>query len=583
MRNGSKTKNVDIYNGEEQMKKRKFKLYNPLALVLALALLVTELSIAPPTQTQAATAKKTFVIVLDPGHDTTHARSKAKNSGIVEGTMNYEIATALKGKLEAKGFTVVLTRGKDCPCKGSSVSQCLEYRTNLAKAVGCDLFISIHCNASGANNTAWRSANGSSIYITSYKNYKSSMVSLATAISSRLKSQCGLAERTPKGTTKVSQAGQTYTNGDLADYYKVIRESTYQGFPSLLIEHGFMDNKHDSDIMKKMGGSGLAKADCDAIVEWYKATYGSLPDSGTVAYVNNETLNLRQEASAKSKVVVTLKQKDPLVISGSTKDWYQVTAKRGSKTYTGWVSAQYVQKGTPKVTYGSASPSSGSGSSTSAKGQAGYVNYSYLNLRKSSSTSSAIVCKLAQNDSLTLYELNSGWYRVDATHQGKKYSGYVSSKYVAKGSAPGSKNESSSSGGSESKNAYVSYEFLNLRKKADTKSDIVVKLSRFDSLTITETNGKWYKVRATHQGKNYDGYVHSDYVTKGSLSRGNVNYAYLNVRKSKGTSAEKADELKKNDEVIITGSSGGWYQIYYYKNNKLKTGYVLGSYITKKK
>lgn len=51
-----------------------------------------------------------FVVVLDPWHDSLHARGSNAASGIVEENMNLEIAMACKKELEAAGIKVYMTR-----------------------------------------------------------------------------------------------------------------------------------------------------------------------------------------------------------------------------------------------------------------------------------------------------------------------------------------------------------------------------------------------------------------------------------------------------------------------------------------
>ena len=75
-----------------------------------------------------------------------------------------------------------------------------------------------------------------------------------------------------------------YYDGRNGDYYGIIRRamkggyekglgpnfSDGSGISTVLVEHGYLSNEHDRNIMYSEGGlKALAKADCDAIVEFY--------------------------------------------------------------------------------------------------------------------------------------------------------------------------------------------------------------------------------------------------------------------------------------------------------------------------
>ena len=606
-------------------------------------------------------ASSSYVIVLDPGHDTTHARGAAKTSGMTEENWTLAIARAMKSKLESAGYTVYLTHGDTCRVPGSSNSDCLSNRVYYAKTVGCDLFISLHLNASGANDGTWGSKSGSEVYIAS--RYKTSMSKLASYVSTNLKSYAGISANTPTGTVLLSTQS-TYGDGSSADYYKVIRESTNAGFPSILIEHGYMDNYSDSNKMKNAGTSTLGAADAAAVISWikdgnassvsqsrYSSSSGS-SSSGKSGYVTGTTLNLRKSASTSASIVVTLKKYDILTLYELANGWYRVTASHNGSTYSGYVSAQYVAAGSPNTTSSGSSTkgyvnasavnlrksattssavvitlskgdavsinassagwykvtavhggatyngyiksdyvsigSSSSGSSQSASGS-GYVNASTLNLRSSASTSAGIIVKLSRNDALTLLESSNGWYKVSAKHNGSTYTGYVSAQYVKVGSSGSSSSASSGSG-------YVNANTLNLRSSASTSSSVVASLSRGDSLVLYSLSNGWYKVSATHGGKTYTGYVAAQYVTTGSSSSaasgssssgssssgsGYVNTSKLNLRKSASTNSAVIVGLTKNDIVTIQSSSNGWYQVTAKHNGTTYSGYVAAQYITR--
>lgn len=60
---------------------------------------------------------------------------------------------------------------------------------------------------------------------------------------------------------------------------------------------------------------------------------------------------------------------------------------------------------------------------------------------------------------------------------------------------------------------------LNVRSEPSTSATVVTQVYDGFKLYITGTSGEWYKVTFTLDGKNYTGYVHSDYVTVSSLQQ----------------------------------------------------------------
>lgn len=132
---------------------------------------------------------------------------------------------------------------------------------------------------------------------------------------------------------------------------------------------------------------------------------------------------------------------------------------------------------------------------------------------------------------------------------------------------------------------------VNLRKKAGTNYKSYGTLKKNQSVTIlgyvSNKGTKWYKCKAKVNGKSKTGYINSAYVVKVSKPNGVVNKkvsTYLNVRKSAKSSAKSLLKLPKNTQVKVLGikkvSGKYWYKIKATYNNKTKTGYVLGSYIT---
>jgi len=93
----------------------------------------------PKEESSASTGKKIKTIVIDPGHGGKDPGAIGYNN-LQEKDVVLSVGLKLKNKLEAKGFTVKMTRSGDEFVE-------LAKRPKMASDWGGDLFISLHCNA----------------------------------------------------------------------------------------------------------------------------------------------------------------------------------------------------------------------------------------------------------------------------------------------------------------------------------------------------------------------------------------------------------------------------------------------------
>ncbi|MER8277464.1 hypothetical protein, partial [Acinetobacter baumannii] len=76
---------------------------------------------------------------------------------------------------------------------------------------------------------------------------------------------------------RLTETGDTYPNGQLTDYYAIVRRSVLAGFPGMIVEHGFVSNDSDclnyysSDVKIKAVGT----ADAKALAAYYRLQKGS--------------------------------------------------------------------------------------------------------------------------------------------------------------------------------------------------------------------------------------------------------------------------------------------------------------------
>ncbi len=125
------------------------------------------------------------VIILDAGHGGEDSGAIGAD-GVLEKDLNLKIAEILKSELEAKGFTVVMTRTEDKMLyseeeniKGMRKLSDLKNRVKVAENYPNAIFVSIHMNSFGASEYS-----GLQVY---YAEDDSGSMALANAIQSSVK------------------------------------------------------------------------------------------------------------------------------------------------------------------------------------------------------------------------------------------------------------------------------------------------------------------------------------------------------------------------------------------------------------
>ena len=117
---------------------------------------------------------------------------------------------------------------------------------------------------------------------------------------------------------------------------------------------------------------------------------------------------------------------------------------------------------------------------------------------------------------------------------------------------------------------------LNVRRSANTSSEVISSLYKGSYVTLMWRSGDWWYVEFD-DGKY--GYCHSDYIDTVSASAKLVKTASgnLNVRSGAGTSYSRIGSLPSGEVVLVLWTSGDWSRVLY---NGTKLGYVNSSYLT---
>ena len=223
------------------------------------------------------------VVVLDPGHDNTHAGARGNN--LKEEELTLKIANYCKAELEEySDVSVYMTRTSTvCPHPGTTSTVCNSNRVAYAKSVDADVYVSIHLNA---NNSS--SPKGAEVYYPN-ANYNAAIGETGKQLAQKIQNKLaalGLADRG----IKIRNSGDktTYPDGSLADYYGVIKNSKLNGFAGIIVEHAFVSNASDAaflsseDNLKKIG-----IADAEGIAEYFSLTKGKAEFSSGPIIISN--------------------------------------------------------------------------------------------------------------------------------------------------------------------------------------------------------------------------------------------------------------------------------------------------------
>ena len=186
--------------------------------------------------------KDNVVVVLDPGHG--GSDSGAVGFGLQEKDLTLKIATYCKEALgEYSGVIVYMTREDDryLGNKPGDAASDISNRVNKAKDWGADLLVSIHVNSGGGKGVeVWYPNN----------NYKPTVGQEGKDAAQQILDELIKLGLNNRGIKIKNTVHDKYDDGSLQDYYGIIRRSKLAGFPGIIVEHAFIDNASDAELLK---------------------------------------------------------------------------------------------------------------------------------------------------------------------------------------------------------------------------------------------------------------------------------------------------------------------------------------------
>lgn len=234
---------------------------------------------------------KPFKVCLDAGHYGNYNAGAVK--GYYESVRMWKLTELLAQELTARGISVIKTR--------SNQATDLALTSRGKKAKGCDLFLSMHSNATSVESVD---------YPVAYVPLNGTGTAIGQKLADIVADVMGTVQKGRTATRKGSGG---------ADYYGVIRGAVAVGVPGVILEHSFHTNpKAAAWLMVDANLAKLAKAEADCIAEWLEGT--AKPSAQTLqvaqrksaafnkAYKTTADLNMRAGAGTDFPVLTTLPQ-----------------------------------------------------------------------------------------------------------------------------------------------------------------------------------------------------------------------------------------------------------------------------------
>ena len=302
--------------------------------------------------------------------------------------------------------------------------------------------------------------------------------------------------------------------------------------------------------------------------------------------VTTDTLRLRKGASTDASIIALLSMDDKVEILGEENGWYKVNATAEGKTYTGYVSKDYIKVDDKSNTNanenkeennteeenkvneneaGTQNPQEGN--NEPEEPDVKEENKTYIKVIASGVKvyltpviNSMVLNTLEEEKTINIISEVNGWTYIEAVDT----KGWVKTENISEKEAPNSEQDTSSQ-----KTGYISGSSVNFREEANTSAKAISKLKRNTQVTVISEENGWSKVEYT--GKT--GYVSSDYISdtkQETTSR--------SLKKTTTTKKTETETETKTKDTVVTSSKGSasGEEIVSYAKKYLGCKYVYG-------
>ena len=317
----------------------------------------------------------------------------------------------------------------------------------------------------------------------------------------------------------VRQASTTNSRiiGSLKGGEKVNIISESNGFYKIEFNnsYGYVYSKYiskdgDSEKVQVVKQEEVKKEKVDESKKEAKATPKAEPVVLAVRSLNktgivnvSSSLNVRSSASTSSKVIGSLSGNTKVTIIGEEGAFYKIEYK-GSH---GYVAKEYVKDVTENNNSNQGTQTPEKPSTPESTEKTGIVNVSSsLNVREGASTSSKVIGSLSGNTKVTIVGEEGAFYKIEykASH------GYVAKEYIKdiKDEVVTEPEKPSNPENSNKTGVVTASKGLNVRKEANTSSQIIGILNSGESVEIIGEENGFYKI--TYKGQ--EAYASKNYI-----------------------------------------------------------------------
>ncbi|MGU8720274.1 SH3 domain-containing protein [Clostridium perfringens] len=276
------------------------------------------------------------------------------------------------------------------------------------------------------------------------------------------------------GNTKVTIVGEE------GAFYKI----EYKG------SHGYVAKEYIKDIKDEV------------VTEPEKPSAPENTEKTGVVNVSS-SLNVREGASTSSKVIGSLSGNTKVIIVGEEGAFYKIEYK-GSH---GYVAKEYVKDVTESSNSNQGTQTPEKPSTPESTEKTGIVNVSSsLNVRSEASTSSKVIGSLSGNTKVTIVGEEGAFYKIEY----KGSHGYVAKEYIKdiKDEVVTEPEKPSNPENSKKTGVVTASKGLNVRKEANTSSQIIGILNSGESVEIIGEENGFYKI--TYKGQ--EAYASKNYI-----------------------------------------------------------------------
>ncbi|SUY39951.1 SH3 domain-containing protein [Clostridium perfringens] len=217
----------------------------------------------------------------------------------------------------------------------------------------------------------------------------------------------------------------------------------------------------------------------------------------------SSSLNVREGASTSSKVIGSLSGNTKVTIVGEEGAFYKIEYK-GSH---GYVAKEYVKDVTESNNSNQGTQTPEKPSTPESTEKTGIVNVSSsLNVREGASTSSKVIGSLSGNTKVTIVGEEGAFYKIEY----KGSHGYVAKEYIKdiKDEVVTEPEKPSNPENSKKTGVVTASKGLNVRKEANTSSQIIGILNSGESVEIIGEENGFYKI--TYKGQ--EAYASKNYI-----------------------------------------------------------------------